>query len=144
MGDGINLRVGIKPVPWQRPRKRRGGFYTAQPQREFQDLIRKAFSIAYPDHEIWHGPVTMSIRVIMPRPKHKVWKRKAMPSYPHINIPDLDNLVKGIIDALQGLAFKDDKQVFEIYARKIVHAGGEGPGVIIQMEEHNHAELLGL
>jgi hypothetical protein len=48
------------------------------------------------------GPLTVRITFIMPRPKNKVWKQKPMPRYCHIKKPDLDNLVKAVLDALNG------------------------------------------
>ena len=38
---------------------------------------------------------------------------------PHIQRPDLDNVVKAICDGLNGLAYVDDSQVSSIEARKI-------------------------
>jgi Holliday junction resolvase RusA-like endonuclease len=40
--------------------------------------------------------------------------------------PDLDNIVKAIMDALNGYAFEDDKQVVSITARKFKDGSKDG------------------
>lgn len=42
---------------------------------------------------------------------------------------DLSNYLKGIENALQGIVYKNDKQVEQIYARRIEHAYLEGAEV---------------
>ena len=44
---------------------------------------------------------------------------------------DLDNLTKGVLDGLKGIAFKDDCQVFEMYLSKSVDK--DNPGVYIEV-----------
>jgi Holliday junction resolvase RusA-like endonuclease len=39
---------------------------------------------------------------------------------PHQCTPDIDNLLKTILDSLNGLIYKDDKQVYEIECKKII------------------------
>lgn len=47
------------------------------------------------------GPVTLNLAVYRPR-----------------RIGDLDNVLKATLDALKGIAFEDDSQVVEIFARR--------------------------
>lgn len=42
---------------------------------------------------------------------HKIGK-------PKISKPDIDNLIKGVLDALQGILYVNDSQVYKITARK--------------------------
>ena len=70
-------------------------------------------------------PVTMTLTFIMPRPK------TVRRNYPSV-APDLDKLVRGALDALTAIAYVDDGQVVEIYAKKIY---GEVIGVKIQVAE---------
>ena len=42
-----------------------------------------------------------------------IWQNK-----PDANKPDLDNLVKFVKDALQGIIYKDDQQVVKVVATK--------------------------
>ena len=71
----------------------------------------------------------------MPRPKNKVWKRKPMPRYWHTKRPDLDNLVKAVLDALNGLAWRDDAQIHTLNISKVVAAGDEQPHVQVRIAE---------
>jgi hypothetical protein len=48
----------------------------------------------------------------------------------HIQYPDLDNLVKFVLDALVGIAYSDDRQLFRISARKVYDREGECKGRI--------------
>ena len=85
-------------------------------------------------------PVSVKITFAMPRPReHMVLQRgryvvKAsylwrVPTSP----PDLDKLIRGVLDALTGMAYHDDSQVVEVYARK-VYASGE-PYAIIEVTD---------
>ena len=53
----------------------------------------------------WGDPVTYSVRVYL----HFFVRR---------NTADIDNLVKAALDGLQGVIFKNDKQVMELHASK--------------------------
>ena len=61
--------------------------------------------------ELLTGAVTVEIGFYLPRPK--TVKRK-LPTVP----PDLDKLIRCILDALTGIIFKDDAQVTGIMAIK--------------------------
>lgn len=79
------------------------------------------------------GPVAVNIVAVFPRPKSKVWKSKPMPSYPHTIKPDVDNVQKSCLDALNGLAYRDDSQVFIATVTKRVAAGDEQPRTEIEV-----------
>ncbi len=60
------------------------------------------------------------------RPKSVSAKKRPDP----ITRPDLDNLVKAVKDALNGVLWRDDSQVIELEAKKIY---GNPPGVEIEV-----------
>ena len=74
-------------------------------------------------------PITAPIRVIlifyMPRPKYmfRTGKFKGMlkPNQPiqHSKTPDIDNLCKYVLDALNGVFYKDDSQISQLKAEKL-------------------------
>lgn len=84
-------------------------------------------------------PQTVRITFAMPRPKDHmmlrggryvvrqsyIWKQPA-------SAPDLDKLVRAVLDALTGLAYHDDAQVVEIHARKVY-----GDTTIIDVREQD-------
>ena len=48
--------------------------------------------------------------------------------------PDVDNLVKAVLDGLNGIAFKDDCQVVEVHATKGYTSDEEG-FIVIDIQE---------
>ncbi len=51
---------------------------------------------------------------------------------PHVLTPDLDNLMKGFWDALKGVLWTDDKQIFEVGKVKKIYS--ESPGIQFSIE----------
>ena len=86
------------------------------------------------------GPVSVRLDFYLPRPKgHFGSGRNAetlRPSAPHVpeTKPDIDKLVRACLDALTGMAFRDDSQVAALHARKL-YADDRQPGVHIEIEE---------
>lgn len=80
------------------------------------------------------GPVYMSLVFVFPRPKNMIWKTKPMPRVPHAGKPDRDNLMKSLQDALNGLAFRDDSQIYDGPVSKWVASGDEQPHVEVTIE----------
>ena len=56
-------------------------------------------------------PVVLDVRFWFPVPKSYMRKRRPVPEAPHTSKPDLDNLLKLVKDALNGVAWSDDAQV---------------------------------
>jgi Holliday junction resolvase RusA-like endonuclease len=54
-------------------------------------------------------------------------KKQEAIGQPHIKKPDIDNLVKGLFDSLNGIAWADDNQVYEMHNVKKIY--GEEPGI---------------
>jgi Holliday junction resolvase RusA-like endonuclease len=86
------------------------------------------------------GPILLSLTFILPIPKSAPKKtRMLMESeaalghdQPHTKRPDLDNLVKLVKDACNGVFWMDDSQVYAIGARKLY---GAIPRTIVRIEE---------
>ena len=73
------------------------------------------------------GPVELYVKFYMPRPKRLIWKTKAMPECWCDKRPDVDNMLKSVTDALNGVAWLDDGQISHVRAKKLYHPGNEGP-----------------
>ena len=95
---------------------------TKHPVHAFKRAIQAEFGKRLPFHEA----VEVVVNAWFPRPKSKTWKTRPMPSYRHIKKPDADNVLKAVLDALNGLAWVDDAQVFELRRRS--HLRGHGSG----------------
>lgn len=75
------------------------------------------------------GPVSLYVVAIFACPASRHRKGSPRPREPHAKRPDVDNLVKGLMDAAEGLLYTRDAQVVEVTVRKITGAQGEAPGV---------------
>ena len=64
------------------------------------------------------GPVQVDVRFYLPRPKRLMCKKDPDGPIPHTSRPDVDNLWKSTADALKGLAWLDDSQVYRTTASK--------------------------
>lgn len=82
------------------------------------------------DKPLLEGPLIMTLTFYMPRPKSLPKK-----VVHHIKTPDVDNLVKGVKDALSGYCYKDDKQIVELRAKKVYAEKGSPGGVSVKIKE---------
>jgi Holliday junction resolvase RusA-like endonuclease len=93
----------------------------------FKTAIRMAFG----KNEKQIGPLEIVVDAWFPRPLVEVWKTKPMPHYWHTKKPDADNVLKAILDALNGLAWCDDAEISSATIRKFVCDGDSVPRVEI-------------
>jgi Holliday junction resolvase RusA-like endonuclease len=77
------------------------------------------------------GSVSVSCCFALPRPK-KYQRRGVEPA--HCVAPDLDKLVRGVLDALSQVVFVDDAQVVSLSAVKFYAAIDTAPYAQIQVE----------
>ena len=85
------------------------------------------------------GAVSVGLTFWFPRPAAKVWKTKPMLAEVKTTKPDLDNLAKGVLDALQHHAFGDDSQVVELRLSKWIVRDGALPRTEITItDEQKH------
>lgn len=79
---------------------------------------------------VFDGPIVFIAEFIMPRTKALPKTRER----PHTTKPDADKLVRGLLDAIRGIAIRDDAQVVEIHASKRYARVGERSGAHIRVE----------
>ena len=94
----IELTIQGEPIAIMRPRLGRG--HTYNPQKKLKERLKWLI------RTIWYTPPLegdVGINLIF-----QVSKKNK----------DLDNMVKFILDAMEGIVFKNDRQVASIYARK--------------------------
>jgi Holliday junction resolvase RusA-like endonuclease len=72
------------------------------------------------------GPLAMRLVFHLPRPQ-SLPKREQWPT----KRPDLDNLTKGVKDALRGVIYRDDSLIVRFAAAKVY---GTAPGVVIVID----------
>lgn len=129
----LTFRVVGTPIPWARtrvvtyPRLR---FVNPAASRDWQHQLASAAALAAREQGwvLATGPLTVSMIVYRPIPAS--WsQRKAllMAGTPCPVKPDADNFLKQL-DALNGVAWKDDAQIVDARVRK-VWAAAEDAGV---------------
>ena len=75
-------------------------------------------------------PVRVRLRFALPRPKSL--SRRAS-CQPHTKRPDVDKLARAALDALTGVVFKDDSQVYALHAFKRYAQEDQPPHVTISI-----------
>ena len=120
----------ITPVAKGRPRfTRNGGCYTPAKTREYEEAIAAFAMPLFPSPLC--GPLRLDVVFYLHRPK--ALKKTDKPAW-HTKKPDLDNLIKAVKDALNGIAWIDDSQVCQIRAEKFYAPLGCVPGVAFVVE----------
>lgn len=107
------------PVAKGRPRFGKGRTRTPEKTAKHERHIRDCF-MQVKQRELIEGPIRLTITFSMRIPESWSKKKKLSAVVGDIrptSKPDIDNLVK-MIDALNGLAFKDDSQIVEVKAVK--------------------------
>ena len=84
--------------------------------------------------QVYEGPVRVDCIFYFSRPKYMQAKRYHEHYLPHIKKPDRDNLDKLVLDALNGVAYKDDSQVYAGTLKKVYLAkDNNNPGVQVKI-----------
>ena len=114
--------IKAEPVAKQRPRLTRSGHaYTPAKTRDYEALIHREWVDQCGETAI-EGAIEVNVTFGMRVPKSfsSVKRSKALSGEikPAVR-PDIDNLVKAVLDALNGVAFKDDGQITKINALKV-------------------------
>jgi len=124
-----NYSINIVPVAQGRPRFTvQGGYakvYDPPKSAAFKKAL--AWELKCQNPTVLKGALTVTIIFRMPRPKSLPKK-----VVHHIKKPDVDNLVKGVKDAMNKLCYNDDSQIVELRAKKIYSTI---PGVDITLEQ---------
>lgn len=119
MTDARKLVVYDVPTSKGRPRVavRAGRAHAYMPASTLlaEWRIRDAWITAYGE-EPSDGPLLLVLGVWLPIPTSVAKKRRATAE--PVTRPDLDNYLKLALDALNGVAFKDDSQIVRIVAAK--------------------------
>lgn len=108
------------PVAKARPRVTRYATYTPQKTKDYENLVKWSYKSKH-KYKLFKCDLRIDITFFMQIPKSTSKKeRQAIlkENRHHSKRPDIDNLIKSITDALNGLAYEDDNQIVEIEAKK--------------------------
>lgn len=128
----MDFIVDGKPQGKQRPRFSRISktVYTPTKTAKYEKQIAEAYTTAGGRVIPEECYVSVSVHAFFPIPSSYSKKKKQeciegvqRPA----KKPDMDNILKSVLDALNGTAYIDDKQVIEVIGRKYYDSeGGEG------------------
>ena len=131
-------RFDINPVPASRPRVSRWSTYYPKKYTKFKKDMEALTSEIETTPSEKLVSVELEFRIMMPKSFSKKKKQGLNNTYCSNN-SDIDNYIKAILDSLNGVFYIDDKQVVEIFARKIY--GDEGYILYKQKEIENNDEV---
>lgn len=125
MTASVYFVVTGKPVGKGRPRaSTRGGFvrmYTDAKTLGYEAAIADEAKLAMGQLEPFDTPMQLQVSCYYQIPKSwpKRLKQEALDGdvFPKVK-PDLDNVVKAILDAMNGIVYQDDAQVINLVATK--------------------------
>ena len=128
-----------RPQGKQRHRTGKGRMYTPSQTLAYQKRIAQAFRVKFKGQP-HAGPVKLEVVAHLPRPKsHYGTGRNAQklkpsaPLWPLLK-PDFDNIEKIVADALNGIAFLDDKQIVDSHCLKVYEIHGSVPNLRVTVE----------
>jgi len=138
MSGGISFTVYGEPQAQGRPKFARIGngvrAYDPAKSRDYKQSVRASALEVRPDKPL-EGALNLTVTAYKTVPKSFSKKKAGQAIAQEIQPttrPDLDNIIKGIKDALKGVIWRDDSQVVNIYASKWY---GEVPRVEVSVKE---------
>lgn len=139
MGRVVIFGVYGRPVPKGRPRVTRHGTYTPKSTQVFESAIRAAWlekgEKPFEDGEALEVMVNAYFSIPSGTPKSN---REKLHLTPYLKRGDIDNIIKAVLDALNGCAYKDDSAVFSVCGRKFYTDGEPFTAVTISSVEVDH------
>lgn len=111
----VSFVVEGQPVPKARPRVTKHGTYTPRRTREWQQLVGWQYKME--KGPMLKGDVALDVTL------HRRGRRRA----------DWDNLGKAVADALNGIAYNDDRQVVDAHVRVVY--GADAPRAEVTLRE---------
>jgi len=135
--EAIDILIPGNPVPKGRARAflrgNRIGHHTPEKTRVWEGVARMAASEAMGRRSPLDGPVVLSVvATFVAPPSWPKWRQELLgqDGVGHTTRPDLDNLVKAVKDACNGIVWRDDCQVVRIEADKVY---GSTPAMTVRV-----------
>lgn len=110
--------------------------YTPTDTKDYENLIKQYFKIKYPRYETLEGRIFVKIKAFFKIPKNTTKKNEEKMlkgSLSPTKKPDIDNIVKIVLDALNKMAFKDDNQITKLEVEKFY---SEEEKIFVRIEEY--------
>lgn len=132
-----SFTVPGEPVGKARPRvTKRGVAYTPRKTKDYERLVRLCYVSKVHRALPLKGPVSLSVEAVFGVPRSISKAEQKLRHNGEIapeKKPDADNILKACADALNGLAYEDDKQICMAAVTKRYCREGEEPHVTITL-----------
>ena len=139
----IEFFVPGAPIGKERPRAARRGagvvMFTPEKTAGYEALVAATAAATLagdaPTHQLLDGPLeaVLEMRFPVPASWSKAKRARALAGVEwHTSKPDADNVAKAVLDACNGVVFRDDAQVVMLVATKEF---SEAPGVRVVIRE---------
>lgn len=125
--SGLNFSIDGVPVPKGRPRlttiNGMARAFTPKKTRDYEDDVRAAAIAAMSEDGLmlFDRPLCVKVDIYLPIPKS--WSKKKHQDAMDGKVvptkkPDIDNVCKCILDAMNKVVYVDDAQIVDFYAKK--------------------------
>lgn len=131
MTPALSFEITGMPIGKARPRVTRHGTYTPKVTRLYEQHVRLSGGSAMARAKLrpFTGPVGAHFKFVFTVPKSwPKWRREA--ARWAVGRTDLDNYVKAVADALNGICYADDRQIVSLIASKRY---GSCPHTLVQL-----------
>lgn len=139
------LTIECEPLGKARPRVTAHGpfahAYTPKKTKDYELKIKNEYLQKYGYKNILEGPIEANIKAYFSTPKSvsKRIKNEMLNNFiGHTTKPDTDNVCKAILDALNGVAYKDDSQIIRMKSEKLY---SEIPRIEIELKELKYLSI---
>lgn len=124
--DQVVINLDIEPTPQLRPRAtRRGGFihvYDQPKVKAYKLAVKRLAEQTKPgQHDPLTGPLEVKVtfyRTVQRSLSKAETDRRLTNKVKPTTKPDVDNYIKALLDALNGILWKDDAQIVKLEAQK--------------------------
>lgn len=113
-----------------------GQVYTPTRTKDYESLVEQYFLLKYPRYKTMEGraKVTIIAYFEVPKSTSKAMKEQMLENkISPTKKPDIDNVIKIVLDAMNKFAFKDDTQITKIEVEKLY---AETEKLYIKIEEY--------
>lgn len=117
----ITLTIPGEPKAKQRPKWFKHGTYTPEKTVSYESYIKELFATKYPEFMPKETALTLHIYAGLFMAKSTSKKRLTemkLGIIEPVKKPDVDNLLKAVMDALEKLAYKNDSQICHVVIDK--------------------------
>lgn len=118
--ERIRIIVQAEPIPLARARFSGRHCYQPKRNREYREVVQQAARLAMDGAEPLKGEVSATVKL------YRRFKPTAR------NFGDCDNHLKALLDALNGTAFEDDRQIVRCLVEKFTDKGNPRAEILLE------------